>query len=76
MKQELIQKINSTEDKGILEEVYCILEMELEEVDIIPLTDDQKESIDRGINDMEEGKFISNEEANKEIEKWLNITNK
>lgn len=71
MKQELIQKINSTEDKGILEEVYRILEMEFQEVDIISLTDDQKESIDRGIKDIEEGKYISNEEANTEIEKWI-----
>ena len=71
MKQELIEKINSTEDKAILEEVYRILEMEYQENDMISLTDAQKESIDCGIKDMEEGKFISNEEANKEIEKWL-----
>ena len=55
MKQELIEKINSTEDKVIFEEVYRILEIEYQEVDMISLTDDQKDSIDRGIKDMEEG---------------------
>lgn len=71
MKQELIEKINSTKDKGILEEIYRILEIGYQEVDVVSLTDDQKESIDHGIKDMEAGKYISNEEANNEIEKWL-----
>ena len=71
MKQELIDKINSTKDENILEEVYRILEVGFEEVDMIVLTNQQKESIDQGIKDIEEGKYLSNEEANSEIEKWL-----
>ena len=71
MKQELIDKINSTKDENILEEVYRILEVGFEEVDMIVLTNEQKESIDQGIKDIEEGKYLSNEEANSEIEKWL-----
>ena len=71
MKQELIDKINSTKDENILEEVYRILEIGSEEVDMIVLTDEQKESIDQGIKDIEEGKYLNNEEANSEIEKWL-----
>ena len=71
MKQELIDKINSTKDENILEEVYRILEVGSEEVDMIVLTDEQKESINKGIKDVEEGKYLTNEEANSEIEKWL-----
>ena len=71
MKQELIDKINSIKDENMLEEVYRILEIGSEEVDMIVLTDEQKESIDQGIKDVEEGKCLSNEEANSEIEKWL-----
>ena len=43
MKEDLIAKINSTKDKNILEEVYRMLEVGFEEVDIIVVTDDQKE---------------------------------
>ena len=71
MKQELIDKINSTRDENILEEVYRILEIGSEEVDRVVLTDYQRDSIDQGIKDIEEGKYLTNEEANSEIEKWL-----
>ena len=71
MKQELIDKINSTKDENILEEVYRILDGNFEENDMVVLTDEQKESINQGIKDIEQGKFLSNEEANSEIEKWL-----
>jgi len=71
MKQELIDKINSTQDENMLEEVYRILEIGSEEVDMIVLSDEQKESIDQGIKDIEEGKYLTSDEANSEIEKWL-----
>ncbi len=71
MKQELINKIKSTTDENILEEVYRILEVGTREADRIVLSSEQKESIDKGIKDMEEGNYLSNEEANEEIEEWL-----
>jgi len=71
MKQELIDKINSTKDDSLLEEVYRIIDINFEENDMVILTDEQKESINQGIKDIDEGKFLSNEEANSEIEKWL-----
>ena len=71
MKQELINKIKSITDDNILEEVYRILEVGNQEADRIVLSSEQKESIDKGIKDMEEGNYLSNEEANEEIEEWL-----
>ncbi|MBL0145486.1 MAG: hypothetical protein IPP48_06725 [Chitinophagaceae bacterium] len=71
MKKELIEKIQSTNDEGLLEEVYRLLEINNEEIDTIILSDYQKAKIDAGINDMQAGNFLSNEDANKEIEEWL-----
>jgi predicted transcriptional regulator len=71
MKKELIEKIQSTNDEGLLEEVYRLLEINTEEIDVIILSDYQKAKIDAGINDMQVGNFLSNEDANKEIEEWL-----
>lgn len=71
MKKKLIDKIQSTEDTNILEEVYRILEMSSEEVDFVELTNEQKTSIDQGIADIENRRFLTHEDAKKEIEKWL-----
>ena len=71
MKQQLIEKIKSTEDDNILEEVYRILEVGTIEVDEIILSDKQRELIDGGLRDIENGNYLSNEDANNEIEKWL-----
>ncbi|MEO6347680.1 MAG: hypothetical protein ABIO60_07200 [Aquaticitalea sp.] len=51
MKKQLIDKIQSTDDDKILEEVYRILEVSTQEVDKIILSDDQKNKIDKGICD-------------------------
>ena len=71
MKKQLIDKIQSTEDNNMLEEMYRILEVGTQEVDKVVLTDEQKSQIDKGIKDIEKGKYLTNDEANREIEKWL-----
>ena len=71
MKKQLIDKIQSTEDHKILEEVYRILEISTQEIDMIMFTDDQKSDIDKGIQDIEEGRYLTNEAANNEIIEWL-----
>lgn len=71
MKKQLIDKIQSTEDDKILEEVYRILQVSTQEVDMIVLSDTQKTQIDKGIRDIEEGRYLTHEEANTEIEEWL-----
>lgn len=71
MKKELIDKINSTKDENILEEVYRILEIGTTEVEMIVLSDEQKNSIDKGLKDFEERNYLSSEDANRQIEEWL-----
>ena len=71
MKKQLIDKIQSTEDANILEEVYRILEVSTQEVDMVILTDEQKAKIDQGISDIEEGRYLTHDEAKKEIVQWL-----
>ena len=71
MKQELINKINSTKDENILEEVYRMLQVGTKEPEMIVLSDEQKDSIDKGIKDFEEGNYLSHEEANRQIDEWL-----
>ncbi len=71
MKNKLFDKIQLTDDDNILEEVYRILDVSTQEVDMFILSDDQTASIDEGLRDYEEGRFLTNDEANREIEEWL-----
>ena len=38
---------------------------------MIMLSEDQKARIDKGIRDIEEGRYLTNNEANREIDEWL-----
>lgn len=71
MRKLLIDKINSTNDENVLEEIYRILEAGDIEVEMVILSEDQKALIDEGLKNLEEGKVLSNEEANSQIEEWL-----
>jgi predicted transcriptional regulator len=71
MKKELIEKIQSTDDEMLLEEIYRLLEINLDEDYVIELTESQNEMINAGIKDIKEGNFLTHEQANKEIDEWL-----
>ena len=71
MRQQLIEKIKTTKDINILEEVYRILEVGTIEADEIVLSQEQKNLIDEGLSNIENGNYLSDEDANKEIEEWL-----
>ena len=71
LKKQLIDKIESTDDHTILEEVYRILDIGEDNFDIYQLSDEQRLAIDKGLDDIKHGRVISHEEAKKEIEEWL-----
>ncbi len=71
LKNLLIEKIKSTGNDRILEEMYRILELDSQDFESIELSDYQKSKIDKGIADFEAGRYTSNDEADKEIEEWL-----
>lgn len=71
LRKQLIEKIESLEDDKILEEVYRILEVGTQEVDVITLSPNQKSKIDKGLQDIEGGRFLTNDEANRDIDEWL-----
>lgn len=66
----LIKKISSTTDERILQEVNRLLETGADE-DIYQLTPEQIEGIEESKEQIKNGQFLTNEEANKEIKEWL-----
>ena len=71
LKKRLIDKIRRTKDPAILEEAYRLLEIETEDLGIYNLTDDQKSAIEEAQKQIKEGKFLTDDQANKDIDEWL-----
>jgi hypothetical protein len=73
-KEKIISNINELQDERIIRQVYVMLGIDLEEIDEKPvvLSDAEIEAIEKGLEDIKNGRFISLEESNKEVDKWLN----
>ena len=72
LKERLIEKIQATDDKNILEEAYRLLEIESVEMEIYKFDDDLKRQIEIARLQINEGQFLTNDQANNEIDEWLN----
>lgn len=67
----LIEKIKRTDDDKLLEEAYRLLEVDIEESDVYVLNDKQNEAINEARKQINEGKYLTDEESNREIDEWL-----
>jgi hypothetical protein len=72
LRKRLIDKIQKTQDDRILEEAYRLLELETEDTEIYKLNDDQKKAINEARQQIKNGQFLTEEQANQEIDEWLN----
>jgi predicted transcriptional regulator len=85
LKLSIIEMILNTEDEQLLMEALQLLRSHREETvmsvvseplvkygtESPPLADWQRESIERGLKDLEEGRFYTSEELEKSLEEWL-----
>ena len=72
LRNRLIDKIQKTRDGRILEEIFRLLELGSEDSDTYKLNKNQKEAINEARQQIKKGQFLTEEEANKEADKWLN----
>ena len=72
LKEKLISRILQTESRTILNEIFRLLELEEAGPEEVKLTPAQKKAILEGQADIENGRFLTNEQADKEIRQWLN----
>ena len=71
IKDRLIKKIQEVEDLEVLEEIYSWLEDESHQ-DVYVTSDAQKRAIKKGLKQVENGQTLTEEQANREIDQWLN----
>jgi hypothetical protein len=73
LKEKIIEEIEKTENESLLAEVYRLFNLEASDDDkeIYTLSNDQKEAVTEAQDQIKNGQFLTNEEANKEIDEWL-----
>lgn len=71
LKETLIKKIQETSNPDILKEVYRLLELDFDDNEVYELSEDQANAVSEAQQQIREGKFLSDEEANQNIKNWL-----
>ena len=67
-KEQLQQRIKNIDDEKLLEKILNIVN---EEMPIYKLSEAQRASIQRGLDDVKAGRVTSDEDAEKELDEWL-----
>ena len=72
LKSKLIEKIQATNDEHLLREATRLLEIQFnEKEDTFELTDEMSSAIEEAQEEIANGEFLTHEDANKQIKKWL-----
>ena len=71
LKKKLIEKIEKTESNELLAEAYRLLELGTEDIETYSLSDEQKDAVEEARQQIRDGKFLTNDDANREIDEWL-----
>lgn len=70
LKEKLIDKIRDTEDPGLLEEISHLLQLQ-EPDTVYAMNEDQKMLVKEARHQIKNGKYLTNDEADKDIDEWL-----
>ena len=71
LKKKIIGKIRSSKDPELLEEVYRLMNIEDEDPKVYVLSKEQKSVVEEAIRQIDNGDFLSGEESDTEVRKWL-----
>lgn len=71
IKEKLINKIKETNDPHLLEEISALFELQ-EPESIYELNDTQKKRIEEAKEQIKNKQTLSDEQANKDTDEWLN----
>jgi len=71
LRKKLIETIQKTNNSILLEEAYRLLAIESEDIEIYKLSDDQRKAVIEGRKQIKDGQFLTDEQANNEIDEWL-----
>jgi hypothetical protein len=72
-KEEILQKLQSTTDEQLIEEVYELLNPNaaVEGIQINDLPQELQTKINRAFDDYKNGRYITHEQMKQKVEQWL-----
>jgi hypothetical protein len=68
LRKRLIDKIQKTDNEALLAEVYRLLEIETEDLELYKLTNDQRKAITEARQQIKSGQFLTDEQSNNEMD--------
>jgi hypothetical protein len=71
LKKKLIKRINRIEDELLLQEMSRLAGVDDEESDVYFFTEEESRAIEEAREAYVRGEFLTDEEANKEVDEWL-----
>ena len=71
IKAEIINSIQHTNDKDLLDGISRLTRLTHSEEKLIEFSDRQNEQIDEALNQIENGEYLMEDEADKEVDSWL-----
>ncbi|MCZ8020523.1 MAG: hypothetical protein O9302_08235 [Cyclobacteriaceae bacterium] len=71
LQRRLIDKIQKTNDVKILEEANRFFDITIDEPETYHLNDEQLSSVEEAQKQILNNQFLTNDQANKEIDEWL-----
>lgn len=72
IKKKLIEEINLSNNKDLLEELYRFLNLENEMQETYKLDNEQISAVAEAREQIKKGEYLTNDDANQEIDEWLN----
>jgi len=72
LRNKVIGRIKKVEDDEILNDVYKLLDENFDDDEIYSLSDNHKSAIKLASDQIARGEYLTNDEANKGIDEWLN----
>ncbi len=70
LKEQIVSKLQITDDHDILEAMLRLLEFETNETEVYMLSDHQKQAIEISREQIKNGEFYTEEEADKITQQW------
>ena len=70
IRKRLIEEINLSSNKNLLEEMYNFLNHD-NDAELYRLSNDQKDAIAESREQIKNGQFFTNDQVNNEIDEWL-----
>jgi hypothetical protein len=72
LKHKVIDKVNELEDENILLDLIKMIDDSNIDNDMYSISLNHREAINKAIKQIENGEYLTDEQSNKQIDKWLN----